>query len=88
MLGAIAALAITGGAVAQDASGTPAADQKVTLNIGVDSDVTSLNPYNLCCGPDYEYMSLVYDTPSITTTRHLAAAPGLVKEVDGERRLH
>src|SRR5687767_10190020 len=79
ILGAIGALALTGGAVAQDTSGTPTADQKVTLNVGVDSDVTSLNPYNLCCGPDYEYLSLVYDIAFDFDNETLAAAPRLVK---------
>lgn len=78
VLGAITALAITGGAIAQDATPTTA-DEKVTLNIGVDSDVTSLNPYNLCCGPDYEYLSLVYDIAFGFDNDTLAAAPRLVK---------
>ena len=79
VLGAIAALALSSGAVAQDTSGTPATEQKVTLNVGVDSDVTSLNPYNLCCGPDYEYLSLVYDIAFSFDNETLAAAPRLVK---------
>ena len=78
VLGAITALAITGGAIAQDATPTTT-DEKVTLNVGVDSDVTSLNPYNLCCGPDYEYLSLVYDIAFGFDNDTLAAAPRLVK---------
>ena len=62
--GFIAMILAAGGAWGQSATqSAPAAssDEKATLTIGVDSDVTSLNPFNLCCGPDYTYLTYVYD---------------------------
>ncbi|HEY6566744.1 MAG TPA: ABC transporter substrate-binding protein [Actinomycetota bacterium] len=74
----VGGLALSGNAMAQDATETPA-DEKVTLNVGLDSDVTSLNPYNLCCGPDYEYLGLVYDISMDWSREDLTAAPGFVQ---------
>ena len=45
----------------------------------MDSDITSLNPFNLCCGPDYEVMSLIYDTAWQWDNDTLAAAPGFIQ---------
>jgi peptide/nickel transport system substrate-binding protein len=53
-------LVMQGVAVAQEASPSEA-ETLSTFNVGVDSDITSLNPFKLCCGPDYEYLELVYD---------------------------
>ena len=50
----------------------------MVFDVGVDSDITSLNPFNLCCGPDYEVMSLIYDTAWQWDNDTLAAAPGFV----------
>ena len=75
----IGGLALTGSALAQDPSDT-ADDEKVVLNVGMDSDVTSLNPYNLCCGPDYEYLGLIYDISFDWDRDTLEAAPGFVQE--------
>lgn len=59
---------------------TPSAtDEKVVFNVGVDSDITSLNPYNLCCGPDYEYLTLIYNI-GIGFADDLSPAPQLVTE--------
>lgn len=74
----VSGLALTGNALAQDATETPT-DEKVVLNVGLDSDVTSLNPYNLCCGPDYEYLGLVYDISFDWDNDTLEAAPGFVQ---------
>jgi peptide/nickel transport system substrate-binding protein len=59
---------------------SPTSDEKVILRVGVDSDITSLNPFNVCCGPDYEYLSLVYDQPMTFATNDLSPAPALVTE--------
>jgi peptide/nickel transport system substrate-binding protein len=74
----VGGLALSGNALAQDSSDAPT-DEKVTLNVGLDSDVTSLNPYNLCCGPDYEYLGLVYDIAFDWSNEDLTAAPGFVQ---------
>ncbi len=74
----VSGLALTGNALAQSSS-DGATDEKVTLNVGLDSDVTSLNPYNLCCGPDYEYLGLVYDISFDWSNEDLTAAPGFVQ---------
>jgi peptide/nickel transport system substrate-binding protein len=77
-LGLVAGLFATNAALAQSSSS--AEGDTVTLNVGIDSDVTSLNPYNLCCGPDYEYLSLVYDLAFGFDNDTLEAAPRLVTE--------
>lgn len=59
---------------------SPAADEKLTLRIGVNSDITGLNPFNVCCGPDYEYLTLVYDQGITFAAKDLSPAPGLVTE--------
>jgi peptide/nickel transport system substrate-binding protein len=74
----VGGLALTGNALAQDATDA-ATDEKVVLNVGLDSDVTSLNPYKLCCGPDYEYLGLVYDISFDWDIDTLEAAPGFVQ---------
>lgn len=57
VLGTIAMLVLSGTAVAQETDATT--DEPVTFTVGVDSDITSMNPFNLCCGPDYEYLELI-----------------------------
>jgi peptide/nickel transport system substrate-binding protein len=74
----VGGLALSGNAMAQDSTDAPAAE-KVVLNVGLDSDVTSLNPYNLCCGPDYEYLGLVYDISFDWDNDTLEAAPGMIQ---------
>ncbi len=54
-------------AFAQSATAPPSTaasstGDKVIFSYGTDSDITSLNIWKLCCGPDYTYMTLVYDT--------------------------
>jgi peptide/nickel transport system substrate-binding protein len=78
LLGLVAGIVTTNVAFAQSESSS--GDQEVILNVGVDSDVTSLNPYNLCCGPDYEVMSNVYDLAFQFDNDTLEAAPGIVQE--------
>ncbi len=77
----LAAIVISGTAVAQSTSPSSSASAtgsgKVTLNIGLDSDVTSLNPFNLCCGPDYAYLTYVYDT-AFGYDGQLKAAPSII----------
>jgi len=53
-------------------------DQPVIYDLGIDSDVTSLNPWKLCCGWDYEYLELVYDVGITYSQEDLAAAPKIV----------
>ncbi len=58
-----AVLWLTGGALlpgmaSAQSSGT---DEPVVYDLGYDQDLSSLNPWRLCCGADYEYMELVYD---------------------------
>jgi peptide/nickel transport system substrate-binding protein len=84
-LGALMGLVLQGTAVAQD-SGSPSAASsasttatKDVFNIGVDSDITSLNPFKLCCGPDYEYLELVYDLGFTYNQADLSAAPQIVQ---------
>lgn len=67
----------TGGALAQDDT-SGAADEKLVFNVGVDSDITSLNPFNLCCGPDYEYLELIYDLGFSFTRQNLSPAPRII----------
>lgn len=76
VLGVLAGLAFTGTAFAQETS-TPS-DQKNVFSIGVDSDLTSLNPFRLCCGADYEYLELVYDLGIGFNPDDLSAAPKIV----------
>jgi peptide/nickel transport system substrate-binding protein len=78
--GLVAALLLASTALAQSASSSGTGDEKVTLTVGVDTDITSLNPFQLCCGPDYEYLSLVYDLAFQFDRDTLEAAPGLVQE--------
>ena len=73
-------LALGGSALAQD-SGDAASDEKVTLNVGLVLDLTSLNPYyRICCQMDYEYVGLVYDAAFEYDPDDLTAAPGLVQD--------
>jgi peptide/nickel transport system substrate-binding protein len=65
-------------ALAQEGE-TSASAERVVFDVGVDSDITSLNPFNLCCGPDYEVMSLIYDTAWQWDNDTLEAAPGFVQ---------
>ncbi len=51
---------------------------KVVFTIGTDSDVTSLNPYKLCCGPDYVYLHLIYDLGIAFNKADLTPAPELI----------
>lgn len=86
VFGLLAALVVNGTALAQStgpsaaASGTSGTSGQVFLNVGVDSDITSLNPYNLCCGPDYEYLRLVYDYGIAYDNSTLGPAPDLLTE--------
>ncbi len=77
-----AVLWLTGGALlpgmaSAQSSGT---DEPVIYDLGVDSDSTSLNPWKLCCGADYEYMELVYDLGITYNRDDLTAAPKIVTE--------
>ncbi len=63
-------------ASAQDAGSSPAAP--VTLTLGLHSDITSLNPFKLCCGADYEYLTLVYDLGIGFNNDDLTPAPMIV----------
>jgi peptide/nickel transport system substrate-binding protein len=78
VLGTIAMLVLSGTAVAQETDATT--DEPVTFTVGVDSDITSMNPFNLCCGPDYEYLELVYDLAIGFSREDLSPAPRLVTE--------
>lgn len=69
-------LGVVGPTLAQSPT---AVAEEVTLYVGVDSDITGLNPFNVCCGPDYEYLSLVYDL-GITFGLDFSPAPALVTE--------
>ena len=77
VLGVIGSLLASTAALAQDSS-TPATAEAVTFDIGLDSDITSLNPVNLCCGPDYEVMNLMYDIAIGYDNDTLEAAPSIV----------
>ena len=77
VLGVIVSLLASTAALAQDSS-TPATAEAVTFDVGVDSDITSLNPFNLCCGPDYEVMNLMYDIAIGFDNDTLEAAPQIV----------
>jgi peptide/nickel transport system substrate-binding protein len=82
-VGILVALLAMGTAVAQSASSSSttstssASGDKVVFNYGYDSDITSLNPYKLCCGEDYIYMELVYDI-AFDYGDQLEAAPAIV----------
>jgi peptide/nickel transport system substrate-binding protein len=80
VLGIIGALLVSTVALAQDSpSGSAATDAApVVFDVGVDSDITSLNPFNLCCGPDYEVMGLMYDLAIGFDNASLEAAPEIV----------
>jgi peptide/nickel transport system substrate-binding protein len=77
-LGVVAMLVLSGTAMAQDES--PAAQEKVTFSVGLDTDITSLNPFNLCCGGDYEYLELVYDLGIGFSREDLTPAPRIITE--------
>ncbi|GIU97591.1 MAG: ABC transporter substrate-binding protein [Actinomycetota bacterium] len=77
-LGVIAALVSSGTALAQSPTESP--QEKVVFDVGVDSDITGLNPFNLCCGPDYEYLELVYDLAIGFSREDLSPAPRIVTE--------
>lgn len=79
LIGLIGSLTIGTAALAQESS-APA--EKVVFDVGVDSDITSMNPFNLCCGPDYEVMSLIYNTGFNYDNDTLEAAPGFIESWD------
>lgn len=81
VLGMIGALMVSTVALAQDST-SPAADETVVFDVGVDSDITSLNPFNLCCGPDYEVMNLMYDIAIGYDNDTLEAAPAAISSWD------
>jgi peptide/nickel transport system substrate-binding protein len=76
-LGVVAMLMLSDTALAQDE--TPAAEGR-TFSIGTTSDITSLNPFNLCCDLDYEYMELVYDLGIGFSREDLSPAPRIITE--------
>jgi len=76
VLGVVTGLVMTGTAFAQDA--TDGADAPTVFTIGVDSDITGLSPFVLCCGADYEYLELVYDLGIGFNPDDLSPAPGIV----------
>ena len=82
-IGLLASALAAGPALAQSASTTPssaatsASSQPVVFSWGTDSDIDSLNPYKLCCGPDYIYLEAVYDV-AISYGDDLSAAPNIV----------
>ena len=80
VLGAV--LWLVGGALtAQPVVAQAGDDEPVIYNLGVDSDLTyGLNPWKLCCGPDYEYGELVYDTGISYSPEDLTAAPKIITE--------
>ncbi|HEY7477423.1 MAG TPA: peptide ABC transporter substrate-binding protein [Actinomycetota bacterium] len=73
---------LTGGALmTQPVSAQTSDDEPVIYDLGVDSDLShSLNPWRLCCGPDYEYGELVYDTGLAYSQEDLTAAPKIITE--------
>jgi peptide/nickel transport system substrate-binding protein len=73
-------LGVLGGMLlASTASAQESTDAPVTFNIGIGSDITSLNPFRLCCGADYEYLELIYDLGITYSQEDLSAAPSLVE---------
>jgi peptide/nickel transport system substrate-binding protein len=79
VLGLVSSVLLASSALAQESSSGASTDE-VILDIGVDSDITSLNPFNICCGPDYEVMGLIYDTAWNYDRSTLEAVPGFVRE--------
>jgi peptide/nickel transport system substrate-binding protein len=77
--GILGSLLITSAAFAQE-SPTPATTEPVTFDVGVDTDTTTLNPFRICCGIDYEVMSLMYDGAFEYNNDTLEAAPGIITE--------
>ena len=75
-LGVISTLIMSGTAAAQDADDTTG--EIVSFSIGTDSDITSLNPFRLCCDLDYEYLELVYDLGFNYTAEDLSPAPNII----------
>jgi peptide/nickel transport system substrate-binding protein len=75
VLGVIGGLLMAGTAQAQDES---TSTDVQTFNIGIGSDITSLNPFRLCCGADYEYLELIYNLGITYGQEDLSAAPQLV----------
>jgi peptide/nickel transport system substrate-binding protein len=63
-------------ASAQD--GSPSSSPETTLTLGINSDLTSLNPFRLCCDADYEYLQLVYDLGIGFNNNDLTPAPMLI----------
>jgi peptide/nickel transport system substrate-binding protein len=67
-------------ASAQDgsSSSSPSSSPSTTLTLGINSDLTSLNPFRLCCDADYEYLQLVYDLGIGFNNNDLTPAPMIV----------
>ncbi len=79
VLGMVGALLVSTGALAQDSPSPATTAEPVTLDIGVDSDVTSLNPFKICCGIDYEVMGLQYDSAWDYDNDTLESAPAIIE---------
>ena len=79
VLGVIGSLLASTAALAQESDSPSATAEAVVFDVGVDSDITSLNPFNLCCGPDYEVMNLMYDLAIGFDNSTLEAAPAIVE---------
>ena len=79
VLGVIGSLLASTAALAQESDSPSGTAEAVVFDVGVDSDITSLNPFNLCCGPDYEVMNLMYDLAIGFDNTTLEAAPAIVE---------
>ncbi|HYJ60023.1 MAG TPA: ABC transporter substrate-binding protein [Actinomycetota bacterium] len=80
VMGVLSALPLGSVASAQESPSPATTGEPVTLDVGVDTDVTSLNPFRICCGIDYEIMGLMYDLSWNYNNDTLEPAPGIITE--------
>lgn len=70
---------LSGGLARAQSEGDGADRPGLTLNVGVYDVVNTLNPYEVCCAMDYEYLGLVYDTAFDWDRDDLSPAPAIVR---------
>jgi peptide/nickel transport system substrate-binding protein len=83
-VGMLLTSSIAGGALAQTALAqeSPAADEKITLNVGLTGDFISPNPFVAVNSMDYEFLFLNYDMLFNFDPVDLSSAPGLAESCE------
>jgi peptide/nickel transport system substrate-binding protein len=83
-VGMLLTASIAGGALAHTALAqeSPAADEKITLNVGLTGDFVSPNPFVALNSMDYEFLFLNYDMLLNFDPVDLSPAPGLAESCE------